>query len=332
MGNCIVRGLSFRLLGEEMKLLSLFLASSSLALEGDDGSDKGIYSNYGSYGSYSSYGSYGGGYAAGKFINEEHDNGTNGRKGNGLWCYECHGRADLSGPESVTNNAWLDCVTNAAVKTAPSRSWQNAKIPKRACTYGAVTSATCPPSTSLPTKVRVPCPSFSMMSVASMASSTRISASTCTTAPSGRTHAVTAAPPNSPPRIRATAAPATRPSAPVSPMAPLVTTVAEPLIAQAGLAAMLLTISDTRSLKSQSLWVCQWPLTVLIQVRDATRSQKTNSWTGKTPAAGYWWNRPIDYHQKIATSTTTVNLSSATMVDLAHDKCHPSQNVRIPTH
>jgi len=112
----IVRGLSFRLLGEEMKLLSLFLASSSLALEGDDGSDKGIYSNYGSYGSYSSYGSYGGGYAAGKFINEEHDNGTNGRKGNGLWCYECHGRADLSGPESVTNNAWLDCVTNGAVK------------------------------------------------------------------------------------------------------------------------------------------------------------------------------------------------------------------------
>merc|ERR1739848_562183 len=106
---------------------------------------------------------------------------------------------------------------------------------------------------------------------------------------------------------------------------------AEPLIAQAGLAAMLLTISDTRSLKSQSLWVCQWPLTGLIQVRDATRSQKTNSWTGKMPAAGYWWNRPIDYHQKIPTSTTTVNLSSATMVDLAHDKCHPSQNVRIPT-
>jgi len=97
-----------------MKLLSLFLASSSLAQEGDDGSDRYVgYSNYGSYGSYAHYG---GGHAHGKFVHEDQENVTNGRKGNGLWCFECHGRTDLSLVESATNNAFLDCVTNGEVK------------------------------------------------------------------------------------------------------------------------------------------------------------------------------------------------------------------------
>lgn len=107
-----------------MKLLSLFLASSSFAEE--EAADKGIYGYHDYYGGshygghshgYDSHG-YGGhshDYGYGKFINEDIDQGTNGRKGNSLWCYRCHGRLALTATESVTNNAWLDCISNGAV-------------------------------------------------------------------------------------------------------------------------------------------------------------------------------------------------------------------------
>jgi hypothetical protein len=121
-----------------MKLLSLFLASSSFAQDDEAAADKGyIGYDYGGYGYNSGYGaqpsygapSYGsqgydnqgygysnqgyGDYGYGKFVNEKGPD--DGRKGNGLWCYRCHGRLKLDATESATNNAWLDCVTNGAI-------------------------------------------------------------------------------------------------------------------------------------------------------------------------------------------------------------------------
>jgi len=110
-----------------MKLLSFFLAFSAAQEEAakDEAADKGIYgyNDYYGYGGHDhgyDHHSYGHGhhshdYGYGKFVNEDIDHGTNGRKGNSLFCYKCHGRLDLSLTESVTNNAWLDCVTTGAV-------------------------------------------------------------------------------------------------------------------------------------------------------------------------------------------------------------------------
>jgi len=88
-----------------MKLLSLFLASSSLAQEEDRG-----YLSFYDYGA-NSYDSsyYSDSYDLAKFTNQANDSG---RVGNGLTCYTCHGRLDLAATESVTNNAWLNCVTD----------------------------------------------------------------------------------------------------------------------------------------------------------------------------------------------------------------------------
>jgi len=88
-----------------MKLFSLFLASTSYAQE-TDGSDKWVGYDYGGY----SYGSYDN-VAEAKFIHAPADFG---RVGNGLMCFECHGRLMLDVAESDTNNAWVDCVTNGA--------------------------------------------------------------------------------------------------------------------------------------------------------------------------------------------------------------------------
>lgn len=92
-----------------MKLLSLFLASSSFAQ--DDASDKWVGYDYGSYGSYGSYDTG----MSGKFVNEADDFGASpdgGRAGNGLSCWYCHGRLRMGSQETATNNAWLDCATN----------------------------------------------------------------------------------------------------------------------------------------------------------------------------------------------------------------------------
>lgn len=88
-----------------MKLLSLFLASTSFAQ--DDGSDKWVGYDYGGY----SYGSYDTGLDA-KFVEE---NADFGRAGNGLMCFTCHGRLDLGSAESTANNAWFDCVDNGEI-------------------------------------------------------------------------------------------------------------------------------------------------------------------------------------------------------------------------
>ena len=69
-----------------------------------DGYSSGYSSGYG-------YGDYG----YGKFVKEQQDWAVEGRKGNGLWCYRCHGRLKLDTEESVTNNAWLDCVNNGEI-------------------------------------------------------------------------------------------------------------------------------------------------------------------------------------------------------------------------
>lgn len=126
-----------------MKLLSLFLASSSFAQDDEAAADKGYigydYGGYGynsgygaqpgygapSYGSnegygyqqgYSNEGGYGyGDYGYGKFVKEQQDWAVDGRKGNGLWCFRCHGRLKLDSIESLTNNAWLDCATNGEI-------------------------------------------------------------------------------------------------------------------------------------------------------------------------------------------------------------------------
>lgn len=94
-----------------MKLLSLFLASSSFAQE--DGSDRGYLSfyDYGANSYDSSY--YSDSYDLAKFTNQANDSG---RTGNGLSCWTCHGRLSLASAESTSNNAWLDCATN--VKSA----------------------------------------------------------------------------------------------------------------------------------------------------------------------------------------------------------------------
>jgi len=84
-----------------MKLLSLFLASTSFAQ--DDGSDKWVGYDYGSY-----YGSYDTGLDA-KFTE---DGADHGRLGNGLNCFTCHGRLSLASAESSSNNAWKNCVDN----------------------------------------------------------------------------------------------------------------------------------------------------------------------------------------------------------------------------
>lgn len=92
-----------------MKLLSLVLASSSFAQ--DEGSDKWVGYDYGSssYGNFGSYGSYDTGLGA-KFIHETIDNGVNGRLGNGLHCFTCHGRLRMGSMETTTHNAWVDCL------------------------------------------------------------------------------------------------------------------------------------------------------------------------------------------------------------------------------
>lgn len=90
-----------------MKLLSLFLASSSFAQETE--SDRGYLSfyDYGASNYDSSY--YSDQYDLGKFTNQANDSG---RTGNGLHCFTCHGRLNLATAESPTNNAWFDCVSD----------------------------------------------------------------------------------------------------------------------------------------------------------------------------------------------------------------------------
>jgi len=90
-----------------MKLLSLFLASSSFAQEGED--DRGYlsYYDYGVSNYDTSY--YSDSYDLAKFTNQANDVG---RSGNGLYCWHCHGRLKLSEAESNTNNAWYFCATS----------------------------------------------------------------------------------------------------------------------------------------------------------------------------------------------------------------------------
>ena len=74
-------------------------------------SDKWIgYNDYSSH-DYGSYGNYDTSYVA-KFTHETVDHGVNGRLGNGLSCFHCHGRLKYDEIESVTNNAWINCAND----------------------------------------------------------------------------------------------------------------------------------------------------------------------------------------------------------------------------
>jgi hypothetical protein len=91
-----------------MKLLSLFLASSWAQ---DAASDKWVGYDYGSYGSYGSLDA--------KFVYEDQENVPQGRLGNSLFCFTCHGRLRAGVQESVTDNAWMDCVMTGGTNNGP---------------------------------------------------------------------------------------------------------------------------------------------------------------------------------------------------------------------